>query len=115
MACLTNCSVCETGLVDSHLCNECSQEIADRAKQGLPYDENAVREKVQAARRVKAIREMEEHCKIVSDSMNRDNWRKYRDKMESLQEIINEALTEAEQWKGLPGFDAIIEILEKGK
>jgi hypothetical protein len=75
------------------MCNECNEEIARRAKEGLPYDEEEVAKVVQERRYLKNQRENEERLEELIDASGRDNWRDHRDRADNLQQIVNDMKT----------------------
>jgi hypothetical protein len=82
------------------------------ALNGEEIDEDKVKEIVQKERFDRNQRAMDEHLESLIDSSGRDQWREHRDRAESLQEKINEAIEKAKLYSGVPEIDAIRRILE---
>ena len=111
MACLMNCRICGYGVVDKHTCEECEGEIVRRCLSGESFNEEAVRKAVQKNREHRNIQDSKQDIRF--ENSERDNWKKYRDKMESLQSIIDKAITQAQKYKNNTEINNIINILKK--
>lgn len=99
MAFISSCSICSIDICDADLCSDCEKETAQRALAGKPIDKEVIKKAVIDIRHERGKRESAAILRGMEEANGRNNWKKYRDERDELQEQNSKLLEELRKIK----------------